>query len=336
MGRTSLLAKYLINTSNILLDVNTIPTEWVFQFFLGLEEPLAGENIMVSSPFAEDPNPSFSVFKPKGKDLYRWCCFSSGWKGDVVDLIARLKAPTPAQPIPRLEASRLLKEIYLAKKDPGYKPKAHLPNSRGRVTKYEVRKWEMRDTKFWGAFEITINMCRRYNVAPLAWFEMEKMKSGILRTFVFTGLIYGYFTADGQLAKIYRPGEKKGKFIKVLEAEWIQGMDQLRYETDELIIHSSMKENMCFLCIGFEGEYEVVAPDSENILISPGMMTYLKSRYKRIRGLFDNDTAGRKAAALYQEVYQAEPIFFEMSKDVSDSARDYSGSAVRIKLLQIL
>ena len=72
----------------------------------------------------------------------------------------------------------------------------------------------------------------------------------------------------------------------------LQGYDQLKYDKPYLVICSSLKDAMCLASIGYN--IEVIAPDSENTMIKPHVIEYLKKKYKKVITLFDNDDAGRK------------------------------------------
>jgi DNA primase len=78
---------------------------------------------------------------------------------------------------------------------------------------------------------------------------------------------------------------------------------------------------MCLTNFGYNTE--VVAPDSENTVIPNGAMSMYKLKYKAICTLFDNDEAGIKAAQKYEELYDLPGVIIPMSKDLSDSVRDY-------------
>ena len=76
-------------------------------------------------------------------------------------------------------------------------------------------------------------------------------------------MIYGYYDKMGEIYKIYQPKQKSLKFIKV--KSHLQGLDQLKYNKDFLIICSSLKDALCVLSFNFG--LEAIAPDSENTMI---------------------------------------------------------------------
>ena len=82
---------------------------------------------------------------------------------------------------------------------------------------------------------------------------------------------------------------------------------------------------------------DIIAPDSENSVIRKETMeTYIKT-YKKVVLLFDYDDPGIKAMEKYKELYSAvELLVLPMSKDPSDSVRDYGAKEVRNRLVPLL
>ena len=82
---------------------------------------------------------------------------------------------------------------------------------------------------------------------------------------------------------------------------------------------------------------DIVAPDSENSMIRKEVMdSYIKS-YKKVVVMFDYDDAGIKAMQKYKELYpELEVCVLPMSKDPSDSLRDFGAKEVRSRLVPLL
>mgnify|MGYP001236926547 FL=1 len=99
--------------------------------------------------------------------------------------------------------------------------------------------------------------------------------------------IYGYFDKSGKVYKIYQPSQKKHKFIKV--SHHIQGLDQLKYNKPYLVITSSLKDIMALR--QFKYNIEIIAPDSENVIIKAYIIDNLRKKYEKVITLFDNDKA---------------------------------------------
>jgi 5S rRNA maturation endonuclease (ribonuclease M5) len=145
--------------------------------------------------------------------------------------------------------------------------------------------------------------------------------------------LYGYFKADGTLYKIYQPKTLDKKFIKV--TNYLQGIHQCTGEK-YLVITSSLKDVMSIKSLKLK-HIDVIAPDSENTIIKSEVMEDLQKKYKKIIVLFDYDEAGIKAMQSYKERYPfIEMALLPMSKDISDSIKDYGAKEVRNRLVPIL
>ena len=123
------------------------------------------------------------------------------------------------------------------------------------------------------------------------------------------------------------------KFIKV--ENYIQGMDQLKYNSKYLLITSSLKDLMCFNKLGINN-IEVIAPDSENTMIGERAMSEFMRSYQKIIVLFDNDDPGIKAAERYKMKYGFNYIILPMEKDLSDSVKVHGIDKVKETLFLLL
>ena len=92
---------------------------------------------------------------------------------------------------------------------------------------------------------------------------------------------------------------------------------------------------MCFKRLEING-IETIAPDSENSVIPENFMKPLLDKYQKIIVLFDNDEPGLKSAQKYKNKYGFEYVNLDMSKDLSDSVKDFGVEAVRDKLFPLL
>lgn len=325
-----------LRTRNIILTAVDLDVEWCFRHYLHLTNILTGANIKIKSPFSIDKEPSFSLYKKEGQP-YLWNCLSSGQKGDIIELVRRLKSIELKRELKREEAFRIIKgdfmaflsgnEMYIESKI------NQLVNTKGEVTDHIMRRWETKDIDFWSPGGITKKMLEGHNIAPISQFTIHKIKDSVEQNLVIKNpLSYGYYS-KGELCKIYQPGIKSAKFIKV--KDYIQGSDQLKFKADNLLIQSSMKDGLCFDGLDIPG-YEWVAPDSENILIPKYEIEFYKTKFKKIEILFDNDKAGIEAAAKYTIQYGLPSHLLKMEKDNFESVAIWGQPLTRIKLLQEL
>jgi DNA primase len=82
---------------------------------------------------------------------------------------------------------------------------------------------------------------------------------------------------------------------------------------------------------------DIIAPDSENTILKNDLMEDLETKYKKIILLFDNDEAGLESMKKYKEKYPfVQMAVLPMSKDISDSIKDFGAKEVRNRLVPIL
>jgi DNA primase len=304
----------MISTKQLVDGPKDVPSYWIFEFYCNLSERLTGQDIKIKSLFKPDERtPSFCIYVRD--NVYRFKDFSTGMGGSAIDLVQYLFNFTLNQAAQKVICDyneyvltgKLNNDLREFKKQAKYQ-----------VRDYTKRGWTKQDADFWTQFRIDSDTLNNYNVIPLESYSMVKEDNS--DKIVITGPnLYGYTRIDGTIYKVYQPKVTEHKFFKV--KNYIQGTDQLKFNVPNLVICSSLKDAMCLTKFGYNTE--VVAPDSENSLIPNGAMSMYKIKYKAICTLFDNDEAGIKAAEKYQEQYDIPGVILPMSKDLSDSVRDY-------------
>lgn len=309
----------MLSISSIITDINEIPREWVFEHYLKLDVRLTGQDVKIKSLFNPiDKNPSMCIFF-SSNNTYRYKDFSTGKTGDGVDLVKEMfKLST------RGETAHKIIQDYSAfiKNNKGtYDIQEFKKRNKFKVTDFTTRAWTNLDERFWTKFFIGSKILDFFNVVPLNDYTLQKEEDGTTRELIIKGNnLYGYFRKDGALYKIYNPYNKENKFIKV--KDYIQGSDQLTMSVPYLIICSSLKDVMAFTKLGYKNA-EAVAPDSENIIIPEHVITAYKMKYKNICTLFDNDKAGKESMLKYKSKYDLNSVTLDLSKDLSDSLRDF-------------
>ena len=322
----------MISTKNLITDLNQIPREWVFEYYLNLKEKLSGQDVKILSIFnARDKVPSMFIYYDVVSRSYKFKDFSSGNQGDSIELVKALfNMPTRGHATYKIleDYQIYIKNNTIAVVDIFYHDKY-------KVVDYEMRHWTNFDQTYWMGYKIGSKMLDRYNVIPLSFFTMSKLDlDGAEISYTFRkNYVYGYFRNDGSLYKIYMPKNTDKKFIKV--ENYIQGTDQLIHDCKYLLITSSLKDLMAFNKLGISN-IEAIAPDSENTMIGESIISKLKQSYTKIIVLFDNDGPGEKAAQRYKDKYDIDSIKLDMSKDLSDSVKDFGIEAVREKLFPLL
>lgn len=321
----------MISTSKLITSLSDVPREWVFEYYLNLKEKLTGQNVKMLSVFnSKDKVPSMFVYFDASTGRYKFKDFSSGYQGGHVDLVKYMyNQDAPAA------IARIMLDYENFIKDNGKREEVALKiQDRYKVVDYEMRHWTNLDEAYWSQYKIGSKLLEYYNVAPLEFFRMEKEDEGEIISYTFNRkYVYGYFRKDGSLYKIYMPKITDKKFIKV--QNYIQGSDQVDYRGKNLLITSSLKDLMCFVKLGYK-HIQVIAPDSENSMLTQHTVNMLKSKFKKICVLFDNDTAGIASMQKYQDRFGFEPILLDMEKDLSDSVAVHGLIKVREKLDELI
>lgn len=321
----------MISTTKLITSISDVPREWVFEYYLDLKEKLTGQNVKMLSVFnSSDKVPSMFVYFDVSSGKYKFKDFSSGFQGGPIDLVSNMYGLTDNNAMAKIIIDY---ENYI--KNNGKREDLKLKTyDRYKVTDYEIRHWTNLDQAYWMSYKIGSKLLEYYNVAPLDFFTMEKEEDGMTMSHTFNRkYMYGYFRKDGSLYKIYMPKVTDKKFIKV--ENYIQGADQLSHQNKTLVITSSLKDLMCFVRLGITG-IDAIAPDSENSILTQIQMNRLEQRYKKIYVIFDNDEPGKKAMQKYEELYGTKSILLEMSKDLSDSVKDFGLIKVKEALEPLL
>jgi hypothetical protein len=321
----------MISTTTLITSLSDVPREWVFEYYLNLKEKLTGQDVKMLSAFnSKDKVPSMFVYFDTSSDVYKFKDFSSGHQGGHVDLVKHLYNIDTSAAI-----AKILSDYENFIKDNGKPAETFIKvQDKYKVVDYEIRHWTNLDEAYWSKYKIGSKLLEYYEVAPLEFFKMEKEEENEVITHVFNSkYIYGYFRKDGSLYKIYMPKNLDKKFIKV--QNYTQGADQLNFKNKNLVIASSLKDLMCFVRLGYKN-IEVIAPDSENSMLSEPTVDRLKSMFKKICVLFDNDTAGKASMQKYQERFGFEQILLDMEKDLSDSVAIHGLIKVKEKMDELL
>ena len=320
----------MISTKNLISDENKIPSTWVFEYYLDLPERLTGQNVKIQSIFnPTERTPSMWIFLDTRTNQYKYKDFSTGNYGSKIDIIKEIFNLNYSKAV-----FKLIQDYNKFTLDKGKYSQSEIKHH----VKYKVdfcndRPWNKLDERFWLSFNVGRSILEKYNVKALEYYNMSKEDDDGLKTLQISNpKLYGYFDKEGNVFKIYQPGHKKYKFIKV--KPYLQGLDQLEYNQPYLVICSSLKDAMCLKQFGYN--LEVIAPDSENTMIKPYIIENLKSKYKKVITLFDNDTAGINAINKYKKLYEINGFCLSLSKDLSDAYKEFGFDKVHGELKDLL
>lgn len=304
----------MFSSRKAVVEIDDVPTKWIFEHYLRLQEKLTGQDVRIKSIFNEfDNDPSMYVFFSSKTNDYRFKCFSTGKTGSGIDLVKHLYDLNYRDAVLKLVDEY---KAFLNKED--YVSTPVIPVERWSIDSYKTRSWTTDDAKYWTQFNIGSKLLEKYNVKPLAEYVLSRGMESFSRK---GSKVYGYFNANGDLCKIYQPGSEK-KFLMI--KNYIQGWDQVEGK-ELLLVCSSLKDIMSIKSLGIE--CDCVAPNSENSSID-SIVEWIKA-YPKKYIIFDNDTAGIKAMEKYKKDYGIPFLHVDLSKDISDSIKDHGAKKVK-------
>ena len=233
-----------------------------------------------NSPFREDKNPSFGIFRSRktGKLLFK--DHGNGQCGDVIKFVELYTGLTNYNDIlKRIVADLSIKNNTKLKSTKEYEPTET-------VIGIVRQDWTDIDKQYWSQFGITLDTLNKFNVSSIKYYLCNGIVKGIYKEDnpMFAYKVYDHF-------KIYRPlADKYTKWRNNLSEADIQGFQQLPEKGELLIITKSLKDVMCLYEMGIPA----VSPSSESTFIPNKALEVLKKRFKRILICFDRDNSGIK------------------------------------------
>lgn len=289
----------------------------------------------VKSPFRQDKHPSCRFFRASSGAILL-CDFSRPeYTCDFV------KAAMFRYSCSYRDALRLIAEDYGLIAKSAIRPKA-IEQPLFDERKFEFQKttfiritvgeWLPSHLEFWNRFGITKEILKKFRV-----YRCAKVFLNGNTIYVGDGNVFGYFyknshTESGEYIeywRIYFPGRKKMKFLSSWNKSMVQGYNQLPDTGKVLVITKSLKDVMAMYAMGITA----IAPNGEGFFIPDEMVENLKTRFKFIVVMYDNDKAGLVGMAKIRRKY---PDFVYIwidkkygCKDFADVREKYGESGTR-------
>lgn len=296
-----------LNKQNIL---NKISEYDIYKFYIGHNFELGKP---FSSPLRDDKNPSFNIYKPKvGYTNNLYFKDFGGESGNVFDFVCDLHK------IPR----NLAKACFIINKDfklglvnnpsliytknntfDNFIRTNKIKKRNSPIIEIKYKHPEIFDIEYWAKGNISTDTLKLFNVycAEEIWLKNDEGPFKLMMKHKKENPIYVY--PFNQRFKIYRPFAKVDnneiKWLSNINSFDIQGLNQLRYQKDYLIITKSLKDVMCLYELG----YDAIAPHSEGSYIPEEIMNDLKKHYKHFIVFYDNDDPGVKASRKLTELF---------------------------------
>ena len=307
----------MISTKIIVSNSFDVPSSWIFEQYCSLSEKLAGQDVKIKSMFnTRDSVPSMVIFC-RGDGDYYFKDFSTDKGGTGVRLVMELFNLSLGDAVNKIVVDYT---NYLKRTGGFSTPKTIVPKVNYKLETYDTRKWNKNDADYWTKYGIDSELLKEYRVDPLSAFTFSKVDGGVYSFFTSEKpYVYGFFREDGTLYKIYQPFNKDKKFMKL--KDYVQGIDQLKFNKSLLVVTSSLKDGMSLLKLGYPIEF--IAPDSEGSVLREELVRSLKTKYKKIICIFDNDIAGITAMKRYEDLFEIPYVILPLEKDISDSIKKH-------------
>jgi hypothetical protein len=254
---------------------------------------------MVSSPFREDKNPSFNLFRNKADNALLFKDFTTGEVGNCFlfakkmtgassypDLYTRITIDFGLQSEFQTNNSpmMLMTPPKLVKRAPQISVKEKL------VVTVKQRLWAQRDADYWKRkYGLTRKQLEYCGVYPISHFFIGQSVT------IADTLSYVYIERkDGkETYKVYQPFNNYGR-------KWINNNDNSVWELwsqmpdkgKKLIITSSRKDAMVVKSCFQSSVLTACSLQAESIIPKESVMNELKGRFPYISFLYDNDLTG--------------------------------------------
>lgn len=315
------------------IGINDIPNSWIYKYFCKqhkreINQPFDGRTIKIKSFWTDEKTPSLCIYFDSKTETYKWKDFSSGRSGNAVELVKELEGKTYATAANHI-MNRYREFTYAGHDIQEDTIDTYMAN----IVEVNVKEkdYDRSDLDFFGQWGIMIRGLNKYNVKPI--YEVSVKRGYTVQKFenIFG---FSFRKKDGTLYQVYQPNNKAVKYLCVNMDDYMIGQDQLEFKHKTCGIVSGLKDLLAIEGLEIESEY--VAPKSENSILSAKQIEFLKSKYKSIYTMFDNDAAGIKAMKLYKSLYGIPFIKTGLAKDIAEDRKAYDARELTRTYIQLI
>ena len=303
----------------------------VYHFYTGKQVDLSQTSI--SSPLREDKNPSFGYFYSQSSNEICFNDFVLGG-GDFVKFVQIKFGLNFFEALSKIAVDFNLSDKFICKsitktlrKDFSKINYANretlLKNSDVSQLGIKMRKYNLKDLKYWNQFNINYEILKKYRVAPISYIFING------NPIVADKFAYAFKELKDRKVtyKIYQPFNDKYKWLNNHNNSVWQGWTQLPVKGENLIITKSLKDVMSI--VNTTG-IPAVSLQAESCKPKSHIINMLKSRFHNVFILYDNDydkeiNWGRKFAEELSDQFnlkKIEIIEYHKSKDFSDLVKN--------------
>lgn len=294
-------------------------------------------NRAFSSPFREDKKPSFIIYNK----TYSYRDFATGEFGDCISFVMTMYNFNFYQALEQIIYDFNLNSKFILKNNKTSTKKLTIKNVVNKTSSNDkakinvkVRKFEEYDFEYWNSYGISFRFLKLANIYAISHYYINNV--------LFVAEKYAYVYVEKKdnktTFKIYQPFSKKKKWLNGNDFSTWELWHLLPDQGDKLIITSSRKDALSI----FENSKMTISSTSlqaETIMPKKQIIDDLKSRFKDIYLLYDNDKAGIKFSNQIAKKYNLKNIIIPEkynSKDFSDLVFNFGRGKSIIILNDIL
>lgn len=312
------------------LILSKVSEEEIMEFYLGIPVKKG----LFISPLRRDNNPTCSFFRNK-KGVLLFHDFSGAFCGDFISVVMEKFQCSFAKALQIIGNDfGIIHKPDLSVNKPKLKYTGNkFEEQKPAIIQVEIRDFQDYELAWWKTYGITEQTLKKFNVFSCKnvflngnLFHLENKNQHI----------YGYYGGikEGiEQWRIYFPRQKRYKFLSNWSSSKIQGAAQLpKNGGDYLVITKSLKDVM----VMYEFGISAIAPNSENLFVTDVQYKKLKTKFKNILVLYDNDLAGIQGLKRIRKKYPEIKVAFIPrrydAKDFSDFYKKY-GRAKTLALI---
>lgn len=294
--------------------------ETYMEYYLGIKVAKG----LFCSPLRRDNTPTCSFYKNKSGELI-FKDFNGSFYGNFISVVME------KYHVSYYKALQIIAEDFnLSKRHTDkvavnpIKPSTTVFKDTGPAdVRVEIKDFTQKELNWWNSYGITLDILKKFDVYSC---KNIFLNGELFKTIYKDNFMFGYYGGKKdnlELWRIYFPKQSNYRFLTNWPAKKIQGLKQLKKDGDICVITKSMKDTMCLYSLGISA----IAPNSENLFIADTILERLKSKFKYIIVLYDNDLPGiqnmRKIKKKHPElIYFYIPRHYN-AKDISDFYKKY-------------
>ena len=318
-------------TENERNFLDKISEEDIMYFYLGVQSLPA----LIHSPLRKDVKPSLGLYYSSYGNI-RFRDFATGEKGTLFELLMLLlhkSFPKLLEDIYyNLDSSYSIAKTTLYKKE-NKSPISHI--------KVKIRPWKIWDKEYWSSFGISKKFLEFSRTFPISHIFLYK-KDGSVTTITADKYAYAYLEYKDNIPtyKVYQPFSTSLKWLNKHTSDIWDLWEQLPEKGDVLIITSSRKDALCIWC---NTGIPSTCLQAESFLPKESVVNELKSRFKSIFILYDNDFTkernwGREFGEAFSKTFGIPQIELPKELGAKDSSDLYKlhGKSVLQKTIYTL